>query len=300
MIFIGEIAALSTAFLWAACGMFFTSASKRIGVFSMNHHRVLWGSVLLLVTHFIIKGTVVPIATNNQLLILSVSGILGVVICDSFLFQSYVDIGPRLSMLIFTINPFLTALVAWPMLGEKLGVFAILGMFITLGGTLWVLNEENKKEQKIKNAHYIRGVSFAVLAALFQSLGYVIAKPIMMGENSVDPLSASLVRVFAATCGFWLFGLAGGQTRKIISHMKNKKAMLYLLAGVVTGPFLGIWLSMFALKMAPAGIAATLISTMPIAVLPMVMIAYKEKVSWRAVLGAIIAVVGIVILFNVK
>ena len=49
---VGIAAALATAVSWAACAMFFTSASRRIGSFSMNNWRVLFGTALL----FIIPG----------------------------------------------------------------------------------------------------------------------------------------------------------------------------------------------------------------------------------------------------
>ena len=300
MFYFGEIAALSTAVTWAACGVLFTSVSQRIGTFSMNHHRVLWGSVFLIIAHIIVHGSIVPDVTLEIAGVLFASGILGVVICDAFLFQSYVDIGPRLSMLLFTTNPFMTAIVAWPLLGEKLGYGAWIGIIVTMLGTLFVLNEENKKEERIKSKHYIRGIIFALCAAFFQSIGYVIAKPTMVGANQVDPLSASLIRVVAGVVGFWAMGMLAGRTKQIIKDMKNKKAMFYLLLGVITGPFVGIWLSMYALKYAPAGIAATLISTMPVMVLPMVVIAYKEKLTWKAVVGAIVAVIGVAILFNVR
>ena len=74
--------------------------------------------------------------------------------------------------------------------------------------------------------------------------------------------------------------------------------MKLVISGSVLGPFLGIWLSLIALKLTKAGIAATLMSTLPIAILPMVIIFYKERVSWRAWLGTIITVIGVYILFN--
>lgn len=295
---VGIAAGLATAVSWAACAMFFTSASRRIGAFSMNNWRVLFGAVLLVIAHTAVFGRVWPAAGSRELGLLVASGFIGVVVGDLFLFQCYVDIGPRLGILIFNANPFMIALLAWPLLGEKLKFTAWIGMIVTLAGSLWVLSEEEAHERKIRTPHYARGVTFAVLAAVCQAIGYTIAKPAMIGPTGIDPLSATLIRVVTAVAGFWLIGLLRGQTKKVIRDFKNRRAMLYLFGGAVTGPFIGIWLSLTALKLIPAGIAATLIATMPVLILPMVHFIYKEKISWRAAVGAAVAVAGVALLVN--
>jgi drug/metabolite transporter (DMT)-like permease len=295
---LGVIVGLSTAASWSACALFFTSASKRVGVMSMNHYRTLFGTILLLIAVFAVTGSPIPKASPTQTYLLIASGIIGVVIGDYFLFHSYVDIGPRLGLLIFNINPFLTAIVARTFLGEKLSGMAWIGIFVTVAGTLWVLWEENGSGGITRSRHHVRGVVFAALAALRQAFGYTIAKPALTGVGSMDALPATLIRVGAAVVGFWALGLLTGRTRKVLSDFKNKHAMLQVFGGAVTGPFIGIWLSLLALKLLPTGIAATLICTMPVMILPFVIIFYKEKVSWRAAIGAAIAVAGVAILFN--
>lgn len=294
----GIFAGLATAVSWAACAIFFTSASRRIGVFSMNNWRVLLGAAVLLAAHAAILGRPWPDANFNQMMMLAGSGVIGLVIGDSFLFHAYMDIGPRLGLLIFNANPLMTALIAWPLLGEELKVAAWAGMCVTLSGTLWVLNEENKDAPRARSPNFARGIAFGILAAAGQSIGFIMAKPAMMGPDGLDPLSATLIRVLAATASFWMLAMAGGKIRGVINDLKDRRAMLHLLGGAIVGPALGIWLSLTALKLIPAGIAATLIATMPVVVLPMVIVAYKEKVSWRAAIGAVIACLGVVILVN--
>jgi drug/metabolite transporter (DMT)-like permease len=54
---------------------------------------------------------------------------------------------------------------------------------------------------------------------------------------------------------------------------------------------------LIAVEHAKVGIAATLMSTMPIIMLPIARYFYKENLNWQAVCGAIIAVAGVAILF---
>ena len=79
--------------------------------------------------------------------------------------------------------------------------------------------------------------------------------------------------------------------------MQRKRTFLLLLAGSFVGPFLGITLSLVAIAHAQVGIAATLLSTSPIMMLPMVRIIYKEALSWKAIVGTCVAVGGVAVLF---
>ena len=297
MFSLGIISALATAFCWAACAMFLTPVSRRVSVFTMNNWRVLLGAILLLGAHIATFGTAIPQATAIQWYVLIASGLMGVFIGDTFLFQSFHDIGPRLGLLILNATPFITAFLAWPILGEKLRLSAWIGMAVTVGGTMWVLAEEHRGDPEVRAPHHLRGVICAVLASASCAIGYVIAKPMMTGSEGVAPLSAALIRVVSAVVVFWFIALIRGRIPKIIGVIRMPKQMFQIVGGSISGPFVGIWLSMLAIKLIPTAIASTLFATMPVLILPMVMIVDKEKVSWRAAVGAAVAVAGVAILY---
>lgn len=296
--FLGEIAALGTAFLWANSAICFTSASNKIGVVSTNRYRTTLAAVFLTVIHLFVFRNLIPGATQWQLGLLISSGIVGLVIGDTFLLQSYVDLGPRLTMLIFNISPFFTALFAKLFLHEKIQGMVLMAMIVTLSGTIWVLLEENSGKNTLRRKHFARGITFAILAAAGQSLGYIMSKPAITGAEGLPVLSATLIRIVAATMGFWVLSFLNGSSKKIFADIKNKKAMLPLAMGSFMGPCLGVWTSLIALKLIPAGVAATLIATIPVIILPVAFFVYKEKISWRAVLGTIITVIGVAMLFH--
>ena len=95
----------------------------------------------------------------------------------------------------------------------------------------------------------------------------------------------------------WLFAGIRGEFGGNIRAMKNVKAMLFAGGGAFFGPFLGVWMSLVAVTYIAAGIAATLNSLTPIFIIPVVMLYFKEKVSLRAFLGALVAVLGVALLF---
>jgi drug/metabolite transporter (DMT)-like permease len=299
MLFFGEICALGTAVSWSANSIFCTEASHRIGSFSMNHYRMLFGVIFIMSAHLILRGTIFPYSLSSfDVLALALSGFLGYFICDAFLFQCYVDLTPRLGILAFSFYPFASAFLARIFLGEILSFRAWAGMVITLAGIVFVLLEKKHGPLHLDKKRFQRGLLFASGAVTFQALSFVIAKPIMTGAHDVDSLSATLIRAIAGFLGFWLVSAFRGRIKSVLQKTKNLKAMLLVGCGSIIGPFIGVWLSMAAIKNAPIGIASTLMALMPIAIIPMSAIVYKEKVTLRSVVGAAISCAGVALLFK--
>ncbi len=143
MLFVGEIAALATAVFWSASAMFFTSASHRIGSFSMSHFRLVFAVVLICLLQLIFNGTIYPSGiSSHSFWLLFISGVCGFFISDALLFQCYVDIGPRLGVLLNNTYPFLASFLAYLFLGEVLSGRAWLGMVVTMLGVFVVLLEK--------------------------------------------------------------------------------------------------------------------------------------------------------------
>ena len=127
MAFFGQISALIAALLWSVSSFVFTDATKRIGMVQLNISRMILACVLLLITF--------PFLNINydlsfwQITLLTISGFIGLVIGDSALFKSFAEIGPRISMLIMSLNPAIAAIIAYFVLGESLSIWGILGIY---------------------------------------------------------------------------------------------------------------------------------------------------------------------------
>lgn len=296
---LGAMAALGAAVSWSICAIFFTNASRRIGSYAMNCYRVLFGVGLVYAAWIITRHTflLADISSANWLL-LALSGTAGFFLADICLFQCYVDLGPRLGVLLFNTYPLMGAVLAWTFLGEILPTAAWIGIIITISGVVWVALEKKKTVSGTHNEHFTRGVILALMAALFQSISFAIAKPAMYGSGGVDPLAATLIRLIFGGTLIWIVTIARKQFGAVIKKTSNKKAMSQIGLGAIFGPAIGVCLSMIAIRLIPIGIASTLMALMPITILPITAIAYKERISYRAVLGAIIACIGVAILFN--
>jgi drug/metabolite transporter (DMT)-like permease len=85
--------------------------------------------------------------------------------------------------------------------------------------------------------------------------------------------------------------------RATILRWRDRRAFAAMMGGAFFGPFLGIWLSMIAIQLSRLGIASTLMALPPVILIPVEYFVYRQPVSWRSVLGTILAFVGVALIF---
>ena len=306
----GHLAGVATALLWTGTSIFFTAAGRRIGPTAVNFSRMLFAIVLLGITHRLLSGGWLPDAVPRQIVFLAVSGLVGLTIGDQALFTAFVDIGPRLAILLMTTAPLFAAFFGWVVLGERLSGLAALGVAMTICGVAWAVFERPGESKLPRSPHRVRGVLLALVGGACQGGGLLLSKQGMghgwlPQDQLLSPQAATLVRVcFGAVCMLpvivlrWYHFRTHGQL--VLSERRAgspRAGYLFAMAGAVVGPFLGIWMSLVAADRAPLGIAQTLCSLAPIFLLPVVAVVYKERISPRAAGGAVLAVAGSALLF---
>jgi drug/metabolite transporter (DMT)-like permease len=291
---LGEISALTAALLWSATSFIFTSAIIKLGALALNVVRLLLATFFLAIT--IIVFNIDYSLSFNQIFFLMLSGVIGLVIGDSFLFKSFSMVGPRISLLVYSLNPAIAALLAYIILFEVLSIWSILGMLITLTGIFIVILEKNvHSESRFKITQ--SGLFFALFGALGQAVGLIFSK-VAYQECEINGLAATFVRLLGAVIVILpLTAVIKKINNPIKALLIDKKLFAMTIIGSLLGPYIGITLSFFAIIYTKIGIASTLMSTMPILMLPLTKIIYKEKLSLKSILGAFITVSGVAILF---
>jgi len=300
---IGEFAALLTTVFWTITALAFETASKRIGSMHVNLLRLGLAVVFLSVFSIFHRGMFLPIdASFHNWIWLALSGIVGFIIGDYCLFKAYVITGARVAMLMMTLAPVFAALAAWVILGETMRALSILAMIITLGGIALVVftrtrsmpvgGSAGKKTFSVK--YPPEGILLGIIAAAGQGVGLVLSK---YGMRDYDSFSASHIRVIAGFIGFAVLFFVMGKWKELPESFRDKKSMKWLLVGSVFGPFLGVSFSLMAVQNTDAGIAQTIMSLVPVLIIPAAVIINKEKVTLREILGAVIAVLGVALFF---
>jgi drug/metabolite transporter (DMT)-like permease len=258
---------------------------------------------ILLICIIAISGISLAV-TFNQISNLVISGILGLVLGDSFLFKSFQLIGARLGIIIMAAVPVLSAILAFFFLDEIISYLGMFGMLLTITGILIVVLEKRSVEQN--NTPFNRlGIFYGFLGALGQATGLIFAKfaflenPALDGQGGdLNGFAASFIRLFSASI---IILPVASTFRKYKNpfgiYSKDKYSAKVIMIGTIFGPVLGITGSLIAIEYAKVGIASTLMSTMPIIMLPISRFYFKEKLDWKAIIGAFVAVVGAAIIF---
>lgn len=293
--YLGELAALSTALCWAITSTAFEHSAKKIGSLNLNMLRLLIGLVFLSIFTLITRGILFPVdATQSEWFWLFMSGLVGIVIGDLLLVEAFVMIGSRISMLIYSSVPPLSAIMAWIFLGETMTGMQMLGMFVTLTGIASVILISEKGSNKMSFSHPIKGILFAFGGAFGQAAGYIIGK---FGMADYDPFASTQIRLIAGIVGFAILFTLKGHWPKFKASFKRKDALASLTLGSFFGPFLGISLSLYAVQKINPGVASTLISITPILLVPYAFFFKREKVTPKEVIGTIVVIAGVAIMF---
>jgi drug/metabolite transporter (DMT)-like permease len=299
--YIGEIAALLTAFFWTVTSMSFESAGKKVGSLSVNLIRLILAFFIYAVVNYVRRGMILPFdAGAERWAWLALSGLVGFVIGDLLLFQAFVVIGARIAMLIMALTPPITAFVSWLMLGEVLSLMNWVGMVVTLSGISIVIlkrekqEDDPKKKRKITTNYSFKGILLAFGGAVGQGVGLVLSKK---GMGDYDAFAASQIRVITGMVGFAIILLIYKRYGNFWKALKHTSAMKRIALGSFFGPFLGVSFSLLAIQHTRAGIAATIMSIVPVLIIPPAILFFHEKVNWKEVIGAVITVGGVAIFF---
>lgn len=294
--YIGQTAALATAICWAISSSTFEEAGKRIGSLSLNLIRLLVGFGFLSVFTLISRGHLLPVdATAENWIWLGLSGFIGFFVGDLLLLEAFVLLGARITMLIFASVPPISAILAFFILGESMNGQQILGMMVTLTGIASViLVRGDKKGQSVKLAHPVKGVLFAFGGAVGQATGYIVGK---FGLQDYSPFAATQIRIMAAVLSFMILFAIKGNWSNLMTGFKDKVAMRHITIGSFFGPFIGVSLSLLAVQYTNPGVASTLMAVTPIVLIPVAIFIKKEKVTFKEVLGAFVAVGGVGLIF---
>jgi drug/metabolite transporter (DMT)-like permease len=294
---VGQLAALGTAVCWTVTSLSFEAAGRRVGSLQVNLIRLIFAFLMFTAFGAVVHGRILPFDAGSHVWIwLLLSGLVGFVIGDMFLFQAFVDVGARTAMLVYSSVPPMTAVLGWLILGERLAPLQLLAMALTVTGIMTVTTARVPAEigGSIPRPHRARGTWFAVVGALGQAAGLVLSR---YGAPSYDPFGATQIRTIAGVVGFAVLFAATGRWRRIGTSLRDRRAVRHIVRGSFFGPFLGVSLGLLAAQRAGTGVASTIIATVPVLLIPVSIVVFHEKVTFREALGAIVAVMGVALLF---
>ena len=304
MSFIGELISIGVAFSWTATALLSEFGSKRLGNLTLNVLRMSLALVFSLVLFLVVTGNPLPAGASSEACgWMLLSGLVGYVIGDFCLFQCYIIIGSRFGQLFMTLAPLAAALMAWVTLGQQLTSLSLMAMLITLSGiAISILGRS--EHHRLALSLPLSGVLYAIGAALCQGVGLVLSKigmnhfePVAGMPDWLVPFSANFYRCIAGFVGFMVLLYMRKGLKPLSEALHDRKGMTVATATTIFGPFVGVGFSLMAVQYTAAGIASTLMAMTPIIILLPSHWLFGERITWRAVLGAVISVVGVSLFF---
>ncbi len=296
MVALGELAGLATAICWSFTSILFSIAGRRVGSPVVNRSRLLFATVFLMGAHIVTQGSAIPVdAEPFRWRWLALSGLLGLVLGDAALFQAFVLIGPRLSMLMMSLVPTMSVVLGWTIFGETVSLGEATGMALAIVGVIFVVTERSADPVQTSRSNYRLGLALGVVGALGQATNLATAKFGLAG--GFPTISATLIRILVAVTIMWAYAAYRQNVGPTIESWKDRRALGAILGGTMVGPFIGVWLSMFAVQNAPLGIASTLMALPPVLLIPLERLFQGKTVTRRATIGTLVAFAGVARIF---
>lgn len=292
---LGQVFAILTAACWTQNSIIYSYVGKRLGSNTVTHMRLWLAIPAMIITHLIFTGNFFPLyLPHTAYFYLIISGIIGFFVADLFIFNAFVRIGARETLVILTTSPIFSALISWVILDERLTILQIIGILTTVFGVMWVIYEESRGSSKIK-IQWNYGVLIALAGALAQAVGMILAKKGL--EYNVHPISANFLRLISGLVAIAIFSSIRKEFINDFRKLKDLKLLLLLIFAAFVGPVLGIILALYALSWSPVGIVTTLMQISPVMLLPIDYFFFKKKITPGAILGTIVAIFGAALLF---
>jgi drug/metabolite transporter (DMT)-like permease len=292
---LGQSACLTAALLWAAAVVLFRSPIAAWGPRTANLTKCLLGTLLLALTLPFFGGLAAySVASTRDLVLIALSGLMGLTIGDTLLFAAIGRLGAHRTLVLGTSAPVFAGLLA-TVTGERLSVGQLGGAAVVLVGVAIVVGPGDSKPDGGTRV-VLGGIAFALLAAFGQGAGIVLAKE---GLDTLGAMPATLLRLAAGTVGLLAAAFLSGTHGRLRAAFRDGPSMRRMLPAAFLGTYLALLLMMVGVALAPATIAAVLLATSPIFSLVIEAVADRRRPTALAVVGTIVAVVGVAVLVSV-
>ena len=298
---LGIAAAIGTVFSWSAGTFTFLRAARIIQPALLNRARLLIGlcvvATLACVVHVMFPWDLLLRPQQHQWLFLGLSGLVGFAIGDYFGFSSLRVLGARRQSVISTISPAFAAIGGFLFLSERLTLIGIGGMTLSMLGVMWAMSGTHERDAVHAEGYgaFTTGILMAIAGAACQGIGLVLAK---MGlQGGVPPLHANFMRMSAGFVGAYIFDLVRRDLKHPIADaFKNKEGARAMYLGTLFGPVIGVSCSLYAISVLDVAVAQTIFSMVPVVIIATAAIRQHEKLRPASIIGAVVAIAGVLVL----
>ncbi len=267
----------------------------KLSALTLNQFKNVFGCVLIgghLLVAGLMAGTLTFTTSSTAWGWLTLSGLIGIVVGDTFYFRSLQILGPRRALIVACFSPLFAVALGGQYLGELPSASVSAGILLTMISVIAVVSDRkaNAESPGLMPGSLTAGVLFGIGGAFCQAIGGLFST---LGMTECSPLEATLIRLLAAAIitSMWMFIRTRKQNQFL--HGFTKANLRFLIPATAIGTWLGIWLSQVAYQGGNLAVIQTLLSTCPLFAIPVIWLADGHKVSRQAIIGTAFALLGI-------
>jgi drug/metabolite transporter (DMT)-like permease len=289
----GMVACLAAASCWAVAVTVFRRPIEAHGARTVNLVKcslaaILQGLTVLVLTQ---QGAILE-ASARSLILIATSGVIGLAMGDTALFAAVARLGAHRTLLLQTLTPVFAAVMAAFWQAEIPSPRQSLGIALVLVGVATVIDPRSAFRRDGLGWSGV-GILLGALSAASQAGGIVLAKE---GMQDVASMPASFVRLAAAALALVLVAAVTGRLRRVAGLLVDRPRMKRVVPATLLGTYLALFAMMAGVALAPAAIAAVLLSTSPIFSLFIDAWVRKQPIGAAALVGTLTAVAGVAVL----
>lgn len=297
--YLGEICSLLSAIFWALAIIIFKKIGDRVSPMVINPVKSTIGLLLFILTCIIIGVPLSPNAqfSNTDLLILSISGIIGIGIADIIFLHSLNILGAGISAIVDTAYSPFVIFFAFIILGESLTSIQLMGGILIIGSVLFA----STKIQNIpvNRKRFNQGIAYAIGSISMMALGIVMIKPILntVSDNVGLQLWIAGYRLVSGVLVSGSIMLIANRNIYILGALRDRKLWLPLVVSSVLAAYLGIAMWVMGMSMTTASISSILNQTATIFILIFAWIFLGEPLTKRRISSILVAIFGAYLVF---
>ena len=289
----GDIYALLTAVCWSSAVILFDISSRKFEAFQLNAIKNLIGVFGFIIT-IIVLSIPIPNFSSSELIVLIISGLLGITIADVLFLDSLKRMGASISGLVSTLYTPSIFILAFILFSETIAPQSYLGGFLVVSGIAITVF---KVPENITKKNLYIGILLGVLAQILTAYSVLTVKPILEKHHI---LYVALYRFGIGLIGTILICIQHYGLNQLIQDYKNGLRDFQLVLGSFLGTYLSVILWLAGFKYTLAGRAAIYNQLSTVLIVIFARIFLDESLNTRKIIGVLLAIFGAILVTMVN
>jgi drug/metabolite transporter (DMT)-like permease len=296
---IGELAALGAALSWAIAPILYRQALLNTKPISANIVRCATNAGVLVAVLLLLGKvgalTALPIGT---VVLVVVSGVVGLGVGDTLYMIGLKYVGVSRAVPLAATYPLFSVVWAAFLLGQPLSLADVLGAAVIIFG-IWLLSRKKSDESTgIKGRLAFIGIVVSLVTAVVWSVSITMMDVAVSNVTSLDA-NYAIITLRIASVGLFFMLLAPFLDREHGFLKMKRSTVIGLCIGGLVANGVGWLLMNYSFLNTSLTRATPISSTSPLFAAIAGFMLFREKMTTKAVLGAIVVVAGIALIFIV-